>query len=86
MKFDEIIGPDNPIIATIAELYCSSLTNIPVTINRQGLMKSWVCLVGFGNYLFTSLILLDELSKKGIVECETLKENRLEKTQLIAKK
>ena len=50
------------------------------------MMKSWVCLVGSGNYLFTSLTLLDELSKKGIVECETLRENRLEKTQLIAKK
>ena len=36
MKFGEIIGPDNPIIAAIAELYCSSLTNIPVTVNRQG--------------------------------------------------
>ena len=36
--------------------------------------------------LFTSLTLLDELSKKGISGCGTLRENRLEKAPLSTKK
>ena len=54
------------------------------------MMNSWICLVGSGWHLyfvifFTSLTLLDKLSKKGIVGCGTLREYRLEKSHFCAK-